>query len=263
MLFRSLLSSNGGRDFAIVLRGLVELGYGVCWRILDAQYFGVAQRRRRVFIVASLGDGRCAEILFERESGGGDSAPSREAEASVAGALTRGLGSGGADAARAQAGWLVPFDTGQGDPNGDESDMSYALNAQGNQGVAICFEPRYARNGRGAPDSIVPPLKAQSGQTGKGDAAPVVAYNWQSGGDVRLNFGKPSLHVGQVPAVGGRRLTPVECCRLQGFPDDWNANQSDSARYKQMGNAVCVPVVEWIGRRLVTLLSGEKGADDG
>lgn len=141
--------------------------------------------------------------------------------------------------------------------------MSYALNAQGNQGVAICFEPRYARNGRGAPDSIVPPLKAQSGQTGKGDAAPVVAYNWQSGGDVRLNFGKPSLHVGQVPAVGGRRLTPVECCRLQGFPDDWNANQSDSARYKQMGNAVCVPVVEWIGRRLVTLLSGEKGADDG
>jgi site-specific DNA-cytosine methylase len=43
-----------------------------------------------------------------------------------------------------------------------------------------------------------------------------------------------------------RRLTPVECERLQGFPDDWTAGQSDSQRYKQMGNAVAVPVVEWI-----------------
>jgi site-specific DNA-cytosine methylase len=43
-----------------------------------------------------------------------------------------------------------------------------------------------------------------------------------------------------------RRLTPLECERLQGFPDDWTAGQSDSARYKQMGNAVAVPVVEWI-----------------
>jgi site-specific DNA-cytosine methylase len=43
-----------------------------------------------------------------------------------------------------------------------------------------------------------------------------------------------------------RRLTPVECERLQGFPDDWTAGQSDSSRYKQMGNAVAVPVVEWL-----------------
>lgn len=43
-----------------------------------------------------------------------------------------------------------------------------------------------------------------------------------------------------------RRLTPVECERLQGFPDDWTAGQSDSTRYKQMGNAVAVPVVEWL-----------------
>jgi len=43
-----------------------------------------------------------------------------------------------------------------------------------------------------------------------------------------------------------RRLTPVECVRLQGFPDDWTAGQSDSSRYKQMGNAVAVPVVEWV-----------------
>jgi len=63
-----LLSSNGGRDFAVIVRGLVELGYGVAWRILDAQHFGVPQRRRRVFIVGHLGDGRTAQVLFEPES---------------------------------------------------------------------------------------------------------------------------------------------------------------------------------------------------
>jgi DNA-cytosine methyltransferase len=70
-----LLSSNGGRDFAAILHGLVECGYRVCWRVLDAQYFGVPQRRRRVFVVGSLGDGRSAEILFERESGAGHPEP--------------------------------------------------------------------------------------------------------------------------------------------------------------------------------------------
>ena len=51
-----------------------------------------------------------------------------------------------------------------------------------------------------------------------------------------------------------RRLTPVECERLQGFPDDWTSGQADSNRYKQMGNAVAVPVVEWIVGRLVAQL---------
>jgi len=72
-----LLSSNRGRDFAIILSGLVKLGYGVAWRVLDAQYFGVAQRRRRVFVVGHLGDGRAAEVLFEPEGVQGDSPPSR------------------------------------------------------------------------------------------------------------------------------------------------------------------------------------------
>lgn len=74
-----LLSSGGGRDFGAIVESLVELGYRVAWRVLDLRYFGVPQRRRRVFIVASLGNGRCAEILFEPESLQRHPAESREA----------------------------------------------------------------------------------------------------------------------------------------------------------------------------------------
>ena len=80
-----VLSSNGGRDFATFLGGLGELGYGFAYRVLDAQYFGVAQRRRRVFVVGYLGDWRrAAAVLFERHSLSGDIAPSREKRQSVA-----------------------------------------------------------------------------------------------------------------------------------------------------------------------------------
>ncbi len=85
-----LLSSNGGRDFAVVLRGLAECGYFVAYRVLDSQYDGVAQRRNRVFIVASLGTADCAEILFERDGSAWDSPPRREAGKRVADSLTVG-----------------------------------------------------------------------------------------------------------------------------------------------------------------------------
>jgi len=75
-----VLSSNGGRDFGTFLGMLGQLGYGFAYRVLDAQYFGVAQRRRRVFVVGCLGDWRrAAAVLFERHSLSGDSAPSRQA----------------------------------------------------------------------------------------------------------------------------------------------------------------------------------------
>lgn len=74
-----VLSSNGGRDFGAILGGMVELGYGFAYRVLDAQYFGVAQRRRRVFVVGHLGDWRsAAAVLFERHSLSGNPAPSRK-----------------------------------------------------------------------------------------------------------------------------------------------------------------------------------------
>ena len=74
-----VLSSNGGKDFGTFLGALGELGYGFAYRVLDAQHFGVAQRRRRVFVVGYLGDWRpAAAVLFERESLSRDSKPSRK-----------------------------------------------------------------------------------------------------------------------------------------------------------------------------------------
>ena len=80
-----LFSSCEGRDFAVVLNALDELGYGLAWRVLNSQFFGVAQRRRRVFIVGCFGRPCPAEVLFESESGGGDIAESREEGESIAG----------------------------------------------------------------------------------------------------------------------------------------------------------------------------------
>jgi DNA (cytosine-5)-methyltransferase 1 len=91
-----VLSSEGGRDFAALLRGLDELGYGWAYRVLDAQYFGVAQRRRRVFVVGYLGDWhRAAAVFFERHSLSGHPAPSRQARKGVAPGAASGTGTGG------------------------------------------------------------------------------------------------------------------------------------------------------------------------
>jgi len=100
-----LLSINGGRDMATVVKALVDCGYGLAWRVLDAQHFGVPQRRRRVFIVGHLGGtGRTsAEILFEREGGSGDSAQGGEAEPQATG--------GAGDGAECGSEPLIKIDT--------------------------------------------------------------------------------------------------------------------------------------------------------
>ena len=94
-----VLSSNGGLDFASLLRGMGECGYGFAYRILDAQYFGVAQRRRRVFVVGYLGNWRpAAAVLFERHSLSGHPAPSREKREGAAANVREG----------AEVGSLIP-----------------------------------------------------------------------------------------------------------------------------------------------------------
>ena len=91
-----VLSSNGGRDFGAILGGMVELGYGFAYRVLVAQYFGVAQRRRRVFVVANARDWRrAAAVLFERESLSGNPAPRRESRKDIAPTISARTSGGG------------------------------------------------------------------------------------------------------------------------------------------------------------------------
>ena len=101
-------------------------------------------------------------------------------------------------------------------------------------------------------------------EDGTGRGTPIISVSNDSAPQVfedhvgALKIGS-GLEIPSAPSVMGqgvsqvRRLTPVECERLQGFPDNWTDGQADSARYRQMGNAVAVPVVEWIMRRLVAV----------
>jgi DNA (cytosine-5)-methyltransferase 1 len=158
-----VLSSNGGRDFGAFLAALGHLGYGWAYRVLDAQYFGVAQRRRRVFVVGHAGDWRrAAAVLFEQPGSGGHPTAGSSTRAQVAQCLTAGVGK-------------------RYDPETE---------------TLITEQQRV------------------------------------------------------------RRLTPRECERLQGFPDDWTLvpyrgrEAADGPRYKACGNSMAVPVMRWIGQRI-------------
>ena len=150
---------------------------------------------------------------------------------------------------------------------GNETDPSYTLDSTGAQSVAYAIQGTVI----GRSDT--------TGPQGKGfanEGEPMYTLDSVSGHGVatlmRMREGKPCGGKGPLLSEDKsltiatandqtlfhksdvRRLTPVECERLQGFPDDWTAGQSDSARYKQMGNAVAVPVVEWIIQGIVDTL---------
>jgi DNA (cytosine-5)-methyltransferase 1 len=227
-----LLSSNEGRDFAVILRGLVECGYGVSWRILDAQYFGVSQRRRRVFVVGSLGNGRSAQVLFEREGGAGNNSESERAQQDIAKPLMASTTASGR--------------MNISDENfiADTITTSYARNrgAQaGNAGKTHnlfsvgCLQAHSKTHGH----AMTTQQAAESGQ--------IVVGALHSGTPGRDASGAGNGHI----VNGVRRLTPTECERLQGFPDNWTAGFADSVRYRMLGNAVAVPVAEWIARQIM------------
>ena len=222
-----LLSSNGGRDFTTIIESLVQLGYGVVWGVLDAQYFGLAQRRKRVFIVGHSGGEPRPEVLALGEGLFGHPQPSRQAGQDVAKTVTTGVGT-------------------HYDPDTDQHIGNYQV-----------FEDN-RRTGPRLHDVVAPTLQAQMG-TG-GNNTPMVAFAQNQRDEVRdLNdlagalAAEPGMK--QQTYIAGstvRRLTPLECMRLQGFPDGWvdTPGNSDSQQYKQMGNALAVPVAEWIMNRI-------------
>jgi DNA (cytosine-5)-methyltransferase 1 len=158
---------------------------------------------------------------------------------------------------------------------GQDGDPMFTLQAGAQHGVAAYgFQPRIARNGRGDTGDIVNALNAQSGETGKGDAAPCVAYTTklhntksnQSGKiyeEYTVGLDKSSPPPALLTSMAVRRLTPTECSRLQGFPDDYllqvtfrgKCPPADGVMYKALGNSMAVPVMRWIGKRIANALA--------
>jgi DNA (cytosine-5)-methyltransferase 1 len=141
-----VLSSSGGRDFGAFLGGLAELGYGWAYRVLDAQYFGLAQRRKRVFVVGCAGDWRgAAAVLFERHSLSGHPAPRREARQVAPTIPARSLGGGGLGADFDCDGGLVQSVDLQNVATGEIAGTLDTGQARGNRGHGVLHAPELAR----------------------------------------------------------------------------------------------------------------------
>jgi DNA (cytosine-5)-methyltransferase 1 len=223
-----VLSVDRGRAFGTFLGALGELGYGFAYRVLDAQYFGIPQRRKRVFVVANLRDWRrAASVLFEPESLSGDIKTGRKKREITSAFTANSLGGVGVDDNTAQASHIIAPPLTVKGANGPVQNQDAVM-------VAFTCKDYGADVGETSPT-----LRALNNVT----AHP------NGGGQVAV-----------ATKTLVRRLTPRECERLQGFPDDWTAvpyrNRlvaADTPRYRAIGNSMAVPVMAWIGNRIDTL----------
>ena len=310
-----VLSSNGGRDFGSFLGALGELGYGWAYRVLDAQWFGVAQRRRRVFVVGCLGDERrAAQVLFESESVRRDNPPSRAKGEGATYDVAPCIGASGRGFER--AGETRGQDPVVAQPyrvaNCLTQRMYKGINTTCDEGQTPVLAPQafYSTESRcdGIPvPDLSPPLKVGSNGGGQppavaftkskraqsttddesrvpGEVSPTMSCFDQ--GDTRATtvVAQPAIgfdgfqsdnpkatHQATIEGTGPlirarphcvatamavRRLTPRECERLQGFPDDYTLVEyrkkpaADGPRYRALGNSMAVPVMRWIGERI-------------
>lgn len=280
-----LLSSQRGADMSSVISGLRECWPVVGYRILDSRYFGVAQRRRRVFFVCGPTEAGVRSVLFEPEGGAGNPAAGDEAGARVAASLTSGVGAASNDPGRRRE---------------DDVNLVVARPLTGtmfkghDEDTDTLVAATLDQRGRGPTDGVMMNLQlahplssegADASEDGTGRGTPMVVTalrhlgnggpddNEAQGGHLIASVGLAQDSSHRSPSMakgdGVRRLTPLECERLQGFPDGWTClclpleayqrdpdegasicKCPDSPRYRALGNAVTVNVIEWIGQRL-------------
>ena len=191
-----IFSSDGGRDLTTVIRWLADHGYGVGWRVLDSQGFGLAQRRKRVFIIGSLGNPSGCTVLLD--------------PGSLSGVLKQ--------AGKNRKNNSSEF-TKSSENKGDWSNVD-----------RILWEATHIEN----------PVRISANQY----VSPTLQARMGTGGN-------------NTPMLGVRKLTVLECERLQGFPEGWTEGSPLAQRYKQLGNAVSVAVADCFGRRIMEKEYGE------
>ena len=254
----SIKNDDGERTFENVVAALVgashpvRLGSGkwntgladggsraVTWRVLDSRYFGVAQRRRRVFACVAFGDS-CADragraLLAKSEGSGGDFEKGRKKRKGAFGGVVA------SPAIPELAGTLAASGAGTSRTSGQGNFLDFVISdfALTEQTVDVYDE-----------DSAVD-VESLTPWPEMGEAMRVYG---EGGRSPSLKQHSPNV----LSDYGVRRLTPVECERLQGFPDDWTVPAGpDSARYKAMGNAVTVNTVRWVLGRILGVVDEE------
>ena len=293
-------TSENGEAFRQLLSEMDALGYGLAWRVLDAQFFGVAQRRERVFLVGCLGDPRrAARVLFEPDGLRWDTPSSRDKRQELAARAGRGpAGEGGAVAG------FCAGNSAKASTIGYAVEQSPTLRAgeSGTNMTPTVLTPKTLQvrcgcegGGKGAlvQDDMSATLSTSQTQT---VFAPVCLGDDNAKAACDVDMCGALKVGGSAPIMGGaayevRRLMPVECERLQGFPDGhtdltgadpdalfermaredmdeaerkrlrtrlrkWCKDCPDTPRYKACGNSMAVPVMRWIGERIAMTEGG-------
>lgn len=248
-----VLSQSGGDAFETLQRELAGCGYTLAWRVIDAQFTRVAQRRRRVFLVGHFGDrgGYPSAVLFERQSMRWDTASSRAKRQALAKSAQRCPGTSS-----------YAINTAHTKQNGTpiSIELAHTLDCAQAEAVAVIKDSALDEPSKTRQQSYLCMTGTQSDAAIDDDMCGTLTASSHKDGPVLCVTSDEGDELPDDDVI--RRLTPIECERLQGFPDGWTdlGGTPDAPRYRALGNSMAVPVMRWIGERIQLVDSTTHGA---